>query len=121
MKGLNGGSLRNGCSTFINHARPRTGSGHRKQVDAERFALLAPTVTAGARRLMHYQVSGTSPPSSGAKRDIAAELRSEYVTHPKGSVSALPGRFGGLNNTVMVPTDHAVRPGDAIYVLERFF
>jgi hypothetical protein len=34
---------------------------------------------------------------------------------------ALPGRFGGLNGTVMVPTDHAVRPGDAIYVLERFF
>jgi hypothetical protein len=28
---------------------------------------------------------------------------------------------GSLNGTVMVPTDHAVRPGDAIYVLERFF
>jgi hypothetical protein len=36
-------------------------------------------------------------------------------------VFALAGRFGGLNGAVMVPTDHAVRPGDAIYVLERFF
>ena len=40
------------------------------------------------------------------QRDIAAELRREYVKDPKVSVFALPGRFGGLNNTVMVPTDH---------------
>jgi hypothetical protein len=29
--------------------------------------------------------------------------------------------LAGSLNGVMVPTDHAVRPGDAIYVLERFF
>jgi hypothetical protein len=36
-------------------------------------------------------------------------------------VFALPGGFGGLNGTVMAPTDHPVRPGDTIYVLESFF
>jgi hypothetical protein len=56
-----------------------------------------------------------------AQRNIAAEPRRDYVKDPKGSVFALPGGFGGLNGTVMVPTDHPVRPGDAIYVLERFF
>jgi hypothetical protein len=53
--------------------------------------------------------------------DIAAELRRDYVKEPKVGVFALPGRFGGVNGTAMVPTDHRVRPGDAIYVLERFF
>ena len=55
-----------------------------------------------------------------AQRGIAAEL-GRICQDPKVSVFALADRFGGLNGTVMVPTDHPVRPGDAIYVLERFF
>jgi len=33
----------------------------------------------------------------------------------------LTRRCNGVNITVMVPTDYPVRPGDTIYVLERFF
>ena len=40
---------------------------------------------------------------------------------PKVGVFALPDRFGGVNSTVMVPTDYPVQPGDTIYVFERFF
>ena len=53
-----------------------------------------------------------------AQRDLAAALSRIY---PKVSMFALADRSDGLNGTVMLPTDHPVRPGDAIYVLERFF
>jgi polysaccharide biosynthesis/export protein len=33
----------------------------------------------------------------------------------------LTRRFGGVNSTVMVPTDYPVQLADTIYVLERFF
>ena len=33
----------------------------------------------------------------------------------------LTRRFGGVNSTVMAPADYPVRPGDTIYVRERFF
>jgi hypothetical protein len=39
----------------------------------------------------------------------------------KSACSPLPGGFGGGNGTVMLPTGHPVRAGDAIYVLEGFF
>ena len=33
----------------------------------------------------------------------------------------LTRKFGGVQSTVMVPTDYPVQPGDTIYVLERMF
>jgi hypothetical protein len=44
-----------------------------------------------------------------------------HVEHPKVAEFALRGRFGGVNGAPLAPTDHPVRAGDAIYVLERFF
>ena len=82
-----------------------------KRVRPARLALPAPAGVAAALRLSRDQ---SSP-------DIAAELRRDYVKEPKVGVFALPDRFGGLNSAVMVPTGYPVQPGDAIYVLERFF
>ena len=68
-----------------------------------------------------FALPAPAPARGHAQLTIAGGPGRDYVKDPKVGVFALPGRFGGVNGTVMVPTDHPVRPGDAIYVLERFF
>jgi polysaccharide biosynthesis/export protein len=53
--------------------------------------------------------------------EAAVALAEGYTERAKKRMVRLTRRFNGVNSTVMVPTDYPVRPGDTIYVLERFF
>jgi polysaccharide biosynthesis/export protein len=44
-----------------------------------------------------------------------------YTERARQRMVRLTRRFGGVLSTVMVPTDYPIRPGDTIYVLERWF
>jgi polysaccharide export outer membrane protein len=51
----------------------------------------------------------------------AVAIAEGYTERAKKRMVRLTRKFGGINSTVMVPTDYPVQPGDTIYVLERFF
>ena len=53
--------------------------------------------------------------------EAAVAIAEGYTERAKKRMVRLTRRFGGVNSTVMVPTDYPVQPGDTIYVLERFF
>jgi polysaccharide biosynthesis/export protein len=53
--------------------------------------------------------------------EAAVALAEGYTERARKKMVRLTRRFGGVNSTVMVPTDYPVQPGDTIYVLERFF
>jgi polysaccharide export outer membrane protein len=53
--------------------------------------------------------------------EAAVALAEGYTERAKKRMVRLTRRFGGVNRTVMVPTDYPVQPGDTIYVFERFF
>jgi polysaccharide biosynthesis/export protein len=44
-----------------------------------------------------------------------------YTERARQRMVRLTRRFGGVMSTVMVPTDYPIKPGDTIYVLERWF
>ena len=43
------------------------------------------------------------------------------LMNPILQLESLTRKFGGVQSTVMVPTDYPVQPGDTIYVMERMF
>ncbi len=53
--------------------------------------------------------------------EAAVAIGEGYTERARKRMVRLTRRFGGVNSTVMVPTDYPVQPGDTIYVLERFF
>jgi len=53
--------------------------------------------------------------------EAAVAIAEGYTERAMKRMVRLTRRFGGVNSTVMVPTDYPVQPGDTIYVLERFF
>jgi polysaccharide export outer membrane protein len=44
-----------------------------------------------------------------------------YTERARQRMVRLTRRFGGVMSTVMVPTDYPIKPGDTIYVRERWF
>lgn len=53
--------------------------------------------------------------------EAAVAVAEGYTERAKLRFVRLTRCFGVVNSTVMVPADYPVRPGDTIYVLERFF
>ena len=53
--------------------------------------------------------------------EAAVAVAEGYTEQAKLRFVGLTRRFGGVNSTVMAPGDYPVRPGDTIYVRERFF
>ena len=53
--------------------------------------------------------------------EAAVAVAEGYTEQAKLRFVGLTRRFGGVNSTVMAPADYPVRPGDTIYVRERFF
>ena len=64
---------------------------------------------------------GGYPYVNGMTAEAAVAIAEGYTERAKKRMVRLTRRFGGVNSTVMVPTDYPVQPGDTIYVLERFF
>ena len=64
---------------------------------------------------------GQFPYVNGMTVEAAVAIAEGYTERAKKRMVRLTRRFGGVNSTVMVPTDYPVQPGDTIYVLERFF
>jgi polysaccharide export outer membrane protein len=64
---------------------------------------------------------GGYPYINGMTVEAAVAVAEGYTERAKKRMVRLTRRFGGVNSTVMVPTDYPVQPGDTIYVLERFF
>ena len=64
---------------------------------------------------------GGYPYVNGMTAEAAVAVAEGYTERAKKRMVRLTRRFGGVNSTVMVPTDYPVQPGDTIYVLERFF
>ena len=64
---------------------------------------------------------GGYPYVNGMTAEAAVAIAEGYTDRAKKRMVRLTRRFGGVNSTVMVPTDYPVQPGDTIYVLERFF
>jgi polysaccharide export outer membrane protein len=64
---------------------------------------------------------GGYPYVNGMTAEAAVAVAEGYTDRAKKRMVRLTRRFGGVNSTVMVPTDYPVQPGDTIYVLERFF
>ena len=64
---------------------------------------------------------GQYPYINGLTAEAAVAIAEGYTERAKKRMVRLTRRFGGVNSTVMVPTDYPVQPGDTIYVLERFF
>jgi polysaccharide biosynthesis/export protein len=64
---------------------------------------------------------GGYPYVNGLTAEAAVAIAEGYTERAKKRMVRLTRRFGGVNSTVMVPTDYPVQPGDTIYVLERFF
>ena len=56
-----------------------------------------------------------------AVAEAAVAVAEGYTEQAKLRFVGLTRRFGGVNSTVMAPADYPVRPGDTIYVRERFF
>ncbi|MEX1061393.1 MAG: polysaccharide biosynthesis/export family protein [Methyloceanibacter sp.] len=64
---------------------------------------------------------GQYPYVNAMSVEAAVAIAEGYTERAKKRMVRLTRRFGGVNSTVMVPTDYPVQPGDTIYVLERFF
>ncbi len=64
---------------------------------------------------------GGYPYVNGMTIEAAVAIAEGYTERAKKRMVRLTRRFGGVNSTVMVPTDYPVQPGDTIYVLERIF
>ena len=64
---------------------------------------------------------GQYPYVNGMTVEGAVAIGEGYTERAKQRMVRLTRKFGGVNSTVMVPTDYPVQPGDTIYVLERFF
>ena len=68
------------------------------------------------------ETAGVSSPYVNAMTvETAVAIAEGYTERANERKVRLTRRFGGVLSTVMVPTDYPVQPGDAIYVLERFF
>ena len=64
---------------------------------------------------------GKYPYDDAMTVEAAVAVAEGFTERAKLRFVRLTRRFGGVNSTVMVPADYPVRPGDTIYVLERFF
>ncbi len=53
--------------------------------------------------------------------ESAVAIAEGYTERAKQRMVRLTRKFGGVQSTVMVPTDYPVQPGDTIYVMERMF
>ena len=74
-------------------------------------------------RDVHLRTLFANDPGRGERltAEAAVAIAEGYTERAKKRMVRLTRRFGGVNSTVMVPTDYPVQPGDTIYVLERFF
>jgi polysaccharide export outer membrane protein len=59
--------------------------------------------------------------ANGMTIESAVAIGEGYTERARQRMVRLTRKFGGVQSTVMVPTDYPVQPGDTIYVLERFF
>jgi polysaccharide export outer membrane protein len=64
---------------------------------------------------------GSYPYVNALTVEGAVAIAEGYTERAKKRMVRLTRRFGGVNSTVMVPTDYPLQPGDTIYVLQRFF
>ncbi|MEG6509573.1 polysaccharide biosynthesis/export family protein [Methyloligella sp. 2.7D] len=58
---------------------------------------------------------------NGMTVETAVAIAQGYTERANERKFRLSRKFGGVQSTVMVPPDYPVKPGDTIYVLERFF
>jgi polysaccharide biosynthesis/export protein len=64
---------------------------------------------------------GQYPYVNGMTVESGVAIAEGYTERAKQRMVRLTRKFGGVNSTVMVPTDYPIQPGDTIYVLERLF
>lgn len=64
---------------------------------------------------------GQYPYVNAMNVEAAVAIAEGYTARAKQRMVRLTRKFGGVMSTVMVPTDYPIKPGDTIYVLERFF